>query len=122
MIEACQASNQTQMLDICGLSNSAASIWKKRGEVPDSSIAKVHEKTGISFAWIKHGTGECRQERQEKPADMAGRIADAQAEYNGQMIKLSRDEFALIKIYRKLSDQGKDDLIGMADALSDIDN
>jgi phage repressor protein C with HTH and peptisase S24 domain len=60
MILACKAKNQTQMLEMIGLSNSAASMWKKHEYVADGALAKVSELAGVSISWIRTGDGEMR--------------------------------------------------------------
>jgi len=60
MVQAVGANNMAEMLRLAGLSTATGSIWKKRGNVPDGSIAKVAELSGVSFRWLKTGEGEMR--------------------------------------------------------------
>lgn len=50
MIQATGAKNQQEMLETMGFSAGLASKWKKRGNVPDGSIANLRhqKKQGVS--------------------------------------------------------------------------
>lgn len=60
MVTAAGSENVAQMLEFCGFSSGAAGAWKRRGNVPDGSIAIAATRTGTSFEWLKTGEGEMR--------------------------------------------------------------
>lgn len=55
MIAVSGAKDQTQMLDICGLSSGSPGNWRRRKKVPDGSIGIVAAHTSVSFDEIKYG-------------------------------------------------------------------
>ncbi len=70
MIEACAVKNTAQMLNFIGISSGAAGMWKKRKKIPDGSLAKVAERTGVSLVWLKTGEGEMFPEIPQHMLDM----------------------------------------------------
>ncbi len=78
MIQATKAKNTTQMLDMVGFSNSSASAWKRRGNIPEGSIARVAARTGVNLEWLKTGQGAM------KPAGQALNTLDR--ELTGEII------------------------------------
>jgi len=108
MIEALNAKNQQDMQDLAGFSLGTASKWKKRGSVPDGSIAKVSDLSGINFHWLKTGVGEKRSEGKPLDKELLQVIIEAVEEGLGQLnLELKPDKKAelIIHIYEMYEEE-----------------
>lgn len=112
MIKASGAKNMTEMLSFMGFSHGAGSTWKRRGEVPDGSIAKVAESTGVDFKWLKTGQGEMR------PAPRGDKIIFS-ATTGGNT--LTPDESRLLAAYRKLDPTRREQIRAIMEDLANCD-
>jgi hypothetical protein len=108
MIKASGAKNMTEMLKLMGFSHGAGSTWKKRGDVPDGSIAKVAESTGVYFKWLKTGKGEMRPNREAIGGDHLDPelarmvIAELQSSQGNAPLQLTAEEAAILEMIRDL--------------------
>lgn len=110
MVLATSAKNTTEMLRIAGLSSGAAGAWKRRGGVPDGSIAKVAERTGVSFEWLKTGEGEMRAAGQAEGNYLDPELARVvMAEIKGRQgkeaMQLTAREASRLEMIRDLSEE-----------------
>lgn len=106
MVQATEAKNTAQMLEFMGFSNSAASAWKRRKNIPDGSIAKVAERTGVSFEWLKTGEGEMRPLYEKQPLlppELAEMVAESLAEWEGEKLEMSEGAILLVRLYNKMT-------------------
>jgi hypothetical protein len=111
MIQALGARNMAEMLRITGFSTAAGSTWRKRGSVPDGSIARIAGLSNVSFEWLKFGRGEmvtARMSTEEKHPgqNLAGLIvAEAQYRQANKGFYLSAEEAAILEMLRDLSEE-----------------
>lgn len=61
MKEAISARNDSELHRYFGISNSAASGWRKRDSIPYKEICEISLKTGVSTNWILTGEGEPKE-------------------------------------------------------------
>ncbi len=108
MITAAGAKNPSKLAEYLGKDRSAVNGWKKRGTVPKEWIELISLKTGYRKEWIKTGEGEKRS--RVTPA-YSGKVFETQAEYNGNLINLNKDEYTLVLMYRKLPQKNQNSLI-----------
>lgn len=108
MIQALGARNMAEMLRISGFSTAAGSTWRKRGCVPDGSIARIAALANVSFEWLKLGTGDMRPPRGNPEAAPPGSelegmvIADAPMRTGRGPFQLTAEEAAIMEMLRDL--------------------
>lgn len=105
MIKSVGAKNQQEMLEIMGFSGGLASKWKKRGKVPDGSIAKVAEMTGVTIKWLKIGEGPMQSRAAPAPLPDIKDEKLMVAESTGPPFGITDEEWQLICNYRCASDE-----------------
>ncbi len=108
MQQAANVQNPSQLAEFIGKSRSIYAGWKERNNVPNTVIELVALKTGYRKEWIKTGEGEKRS--RVTPA-YSGKVFETQAEYNGNLINLNKDEYTLVLMYRKLPQKNQNSLI-----------
>jgi len=118
MIQATGAKNAAKMLEFMGFSNSAASAWKRRKKIPDGSIAKVSERTGVSFQWLKTGEGAMRPSAGTIPAETNEpelvRACDVEwsaGHKPSEPLKLTQQEVMMVEFMRELDTQDRADVM-----------
>ena len=103
MIIATGAEKEAEMLRIAGLSSGAAGAWRRRGKVPDGSIAKVSERTNFSFEWIKTGEGDRHKAQEEQGGEeIYRRIADLVRDHAGEWMSGQEVELTPLEVEREL--------------------
>lgn len=108
MIQAIGARNMAEMLRITGLSTAAGSTWRKRGSVPDGSIAKIAELSNVTFEWLKFGKGEMRPPRDTPETGQPGSelegmvVAEAPLRTGKGPFQLTAEEAAIMEMLRDL--------------------
>jgi hypothetical protein len=113
MIKASGAKNMTEMLRLMGFSHGAGSTWKKRGEVPDGSIAKASESTGVYFKWLKTGGGEMRPnqgatEGEHLDPELARMVmAELRDSQDTAPLQLTTEEAAILEMIRDLPEEDR---------------
>lgn len=101
MIQATGAKNQQEMLETMGFSAGLASKWKKRGNVPDGSIAKVAGVAGVTFHWLKTGEGEMRPSQVAGHSDPAVQaLVEDELTGTETTLQLTGRELRLIRLFR----------------------
>lgn len=108
-----------EMLRFAGFSNSAGSVWKKRGSVPDGSLVKLSEITDVSFTWLKTGEGEMRpvaQERTSLPPEVTALVAEQLGGYQAKGHDLSEGAVILGVLYDQMSSESQTEMMRAAAA------
>jgi hypothetical protein len=113
MIKASGEKNMTKMLKLMGFSHGAGSTWKKRGEIPDGSIAKVAESTGVYFKWLKTGRGEMRPHQEAIEGECLDPelarmvMAELQGSQGTTPLQLTTEEAAILEMIRDLPEEDR---------------
>lgn len=96
------------MLRITGLSTAAGSTWRKRGSVPDGSIARIAGLSNVNFEWLKFGKGEMRTPRTAPETGQPGSelegmvVAEAPLRTGTGPFQLTAEEAAIMEMLRDL--------------------
>lgn len=117
MIQASESKNMSQMLESMGFSDSSGSAWKRRGKIPDGSIAKVSELTGVSFVWLKTGEGEMRKSEIKHPllpTEVAELVAKHLTGYEAKGRELSEGAVMLGILYDQMSQEDQGNILLLA--------
>lgn len=107
MVIAPEAGSQAEMLRIIGISNSLASAWKRRGKVPDGSLAKVAERTGVRLEWLKTGEGEMRAQAAALDPETLQAVIEAVEEHlqsNKQQMAPAKKAELIVTLYEMFSE------------------
>jgi len=113
MIQATGAKNMADMLRIAGFSSGSGSMWKRRDVLPDGSIAKVAELTGVSFEWLKTGEGEMRPTKNVTEGDYLDPdlarmvMAEIQGRQGKEPLQLTAGEAAILEMIRDLPEDDR---------------
>ena len=105
-----------QMLESMGFSDSAGSAWKRRKKIPDGSIAKVAELTGVSFSWLKTGDGEMRPSGAASDTNESELVRACEIEWSAghpstEPLKLTQQEAMMVEFMRELDPQDRADVM-----------
>ncbi len=103
MIHAADAKNMAEMLRVCGLGKSSGSTWKKRGSIPEGSLARVASKTGCDLEWLRTGQGKMfsapahnLQEERDEARDGYQARADGALLFERVEMRLEQAEWVLL--------------------------
>lgn len=108
LLEVFQARNTVQLAEMLGIGQSTISQWRRRGAVPDKSIANASNLTGVSFSWLKTGEGEKGAERKPLDKELLQVIIEAVEEGLDQLnLELKPDKKAelIIHIYEMYEEE-----------------
>lgn len=108
LIESYGVKNDSNLSKLLKKSRTTISGWRTKNSAPDEISELAAIKNGYNFEWIKTGEGE---KRPPISPTAIGEINEAQATYHSNPISLTRDEYTLLIMFRKLPPARQDSLI-----------